>query len=132
MRSSWKTSSSDKRKSNDQCRAGKTSDGLTGFAIGHILSVRRMADHTPETTERHRIHDVLAADQNSRCNWTGVLAFMRHAMSLERHLGKAERYEAMRGNLNRALVLVGLAFDATGCLDPVDAASTISEAERRG
>jgi uncharacterized protein (TIGR02391 family) len=110
---------------------GDTGDGLTGSEIGHILSVCRMADPAPEITKRHRIHNALAVDQNSRGNRTGVLAFMRHAMKPERHLGKTERYEAMRANLNRALAFVGLAFDAAGSLEPMDAVSTITEAERR-
>jgi uncharacterized protein (TIGR02391 family) len=110
---------------------GDTADGLTGSEIDHILGVCRMADRDPEMTKRHRIHNALAADQNSRGDRTGVLAFMRHAMKPERHLGKAERYESMRANLNRALAFVGLAFDAAGSLESVDAVSTLSEAERR-
>ena len=110
---------------------GDTGDGLTGSEIGHILRVCRMSDPTPEITKRHRIHNALAADQNSRGNRTACTAFMRHAMKPERHLGKAERYDEMRTNLNSALAFVGLAFDATGSLVPVDAVSTISEAERR-
>lgn len=90
-----------------------------------------MADPASQLTKRHRIHNALAADQNSRGNRTGVLAFMRHAMKPERHLGRAERYELMRANLNRALAFVGLAFDAAGTLDAVAAVSTINEAERR-
>jgi uncharacterized protein (TIGR02391 family) len=110
---------------------GNTDAGLTGSEIGHILSVCRMADATPDITKRHRIHNALAADQNTRGNRTGILAFMRHSMKPERHLGKQERYEAMRANLNRALAFVGLAFDPAGLLGSVDEVSTISEAERR-
>jgi hypothetical protein len=45
---------------------GETGDCLTGSEIGHILSACHMADPAPETTKRHRIHNALAADQNSR------------------------------------------------------------------
>lgn len=110
---------------------GDTDAGLTGSEIGHILSVCRIADTTPDMTKRHRIHNALAADQNNRGNRTGVLAFMRHAMKPERHLRKDERYEEMRANLNRALAFVGLAFDTAGSLSSVDAVSTISEAHGR-
>src|SRR5229473_7316325 len=97
---------------------GDTADGLTGSEIGHILGVCRMADsNNPGMAKRHRIHNALAADQNSRGNRTGVLAFMRHAMKPERYLGKVERYESMRSKLNRALAFVGLAFDAAGSLE---------------
>ena len=110
---------------------GETEDGLTGSEIGHILGVCRMADPTPDITKRHRIYNALAADQNGRGSRAGVLAFMRHAMKPERYLGKGDRYETMRANLNRALAFVGLAFEVDGSLEPVDAVSTISEAQRR-
>lgn len=56
---------------------------------------------------------------------------MRQAVKPERYLGKAERYEALRANLNRALAFVGLAFDASGSLGSSDAVATIGDAERR-
>ena len=47
---------------------GETGDCLTGSEIGHILSVCHMADPAPEAKKQHRIHNALAADQNSRGN----------------------------------------------------------------
>jgi uncharacterized protein (TIGR02391 family) len=110
---------------------GDTNDGLTGSEIGHVLALCRITDRDPELTKRHRIHNALADDQNRRGNRTGVLAFMRHAMKPERYLARPERYEPLRANLNRALAFVGLAFDAAGRLDAIDAVSTISEAQHR-
>ena len=110
---------------------GHTDEGLTGTEIGHLLAVCKMADPTPTVTKRHRIHNALAADQNSRNDRTGILAFMRKAMAPQRHLERPDRYEAMRANLNRALAFSGLAFDASGTLSKADVVSTISEAERR-
>ena len=52
-------------------------------------------------------------------------------MKPERHLGRPERFETMRANLNTALAFAGLAFDAGGNLHTVEAAATIGEAERR-
>ncbi len=42
-----------------------------------------------------------------------------------------ERYEPMRANLNRALAFAGLAVKASGELDEVEQAHTLTEAERR-
>lgn len=110
---------------------GDTGDGLTGSEIAHVLSVCKMADPDPHLTKRYRIHNALAADQNSRGNRTGILAFMRTAMKPERHLANPDRYEAMRAKLNRALAFAGLEFDARGILSTGEAVSTIHEAERR-
>lgn len=45
---------------------GDTADGLTGSEIGHLLSVARMADPSPELTKRHRLHNAFATSQNER------------------------------------------------------------------
>ncbi|MGK9235860.1 hypothetical protein KXS07_29910 [Inquilinus limosus] len=71
---------------------GDTEYGLRGAEIGHILSMCRMRDPSPTMAKRHRIHNALADDQNSRGSRSGVLAFMRKAMKPERHLGKPDRY----------------------------------------
>lgn len=110
---------------------GHTEDGLTGPEIGHLLTVCGMADPTPQATKRIRLHNAFAADQNRRGDRSGILAFMRKAMKPQIHLRKPERYEAMRAHLNRALAFSGLAFDASGVLQSMDAVGTIGEAEHR-
>ena len=110
---------------------GDTDFGLTGAEIGQILSMASMADPSPQMTKRHRLHNALAHDQNQRRDRRGILAFMRKAMKPQRHLGKGDRFETLRANLNRALAFSGLAFDASGELASVEAVSTIGEAERR-
>jgi uncharacterized protein (TIGR02391 family) len=110
---------------------GDTDQGLTGSEITHLLRVCGVPDATPQITKRHRLHNAFAASQNSRRDRKAVLAFIRTSMKPERYLGCAERFEAMRANLNRALAFAGLAVDASGILAAADPVTTIADAERR-
>lgn len=110
---------------------GNTEYGLTGSEISHLLQVCRIPDPTPQITKRHRLHNAFAASQNGRQDRKAILAFIRTSMKPERYLGCAERFEAMRANLNRALAFAGLLVDAGGTLAAANAVTTIAEAERR-
>jgi hypothetical protein len=110
---------------------GDTSEGLTGSEIAHLLQVCGIPDPTPQITKRHRLHNAFAASQNCRQDRKAILAFIRTSMKPERYLGCAERFEAMRANLNRALAFAGLIIGASGTLAVVDRVTTIADAERR-
>lgn len=110
---------------------GHTSEGLTGPEIEHLLQVSRMEDIHPDTTKWKRLHNAFAIDQNKRKNRRGILAFIRHCMKPERYLGKRGRYELLRTNLNEALLFAGIAVSESGKLELVEAATTLSDAERR-
>ena len=47
------------------------------------------------------------------------------------YVKQPERFEALRLNVNRALVFAGLSIDATGTLSELARATTVSEARRR-
>lgn len=110
---------------------GDTSDGLTGSEIAHLLATVKIVDTDSQMTKRHRLYNAFANDQNNRQARTHIIAFIRKAMKPERFAREPERFEPMRLNLNRALVFAGLAVAASGELESVAAAQTLSEATRR-
>ena len=119
-----------------QCEAiasalGDTDTGLTGPEIARNLRLARMDDIDPGLTKRKRLHNAFVASQNSRGDRRAVLAFVRHSMKPERWLRERHRFEPLRASLNEALAFAGLAVDAAGVLGSAEAASTISEAQRR-
>jgi uncharacterized protein (TIGR02391 family) len=108
-----------------------TSDGLTGSEIGHILASLKMADPTPQMTKWKRLHNAFVERQNFSHNRRAVVQFIREAMKPERYARQAERFEPMRGNVNRALAFVGMAVNVDGTLAAADRVGTLSEARRR-
>jgi uncharacterized protein (TIGR02391 family) len=110
---------------------GDTSEGLIGSEIGHLLATCKMFDSDPEITKRHRLYNAFAHSQNKRQDRLAILAFIRKSMRPELYARAPERYEPMRANLNRALAFAGLAVKASGELDDVEQAHTLTEAERR-
>jgi uncharacterized protein (TIGR02391 family) len=110
---------------------GHTSEGLTGPEIGHILATLKMSDPTPTMTKWKRLHNAFVERQNYSQNRRAILQFIREAMKPERHLKQPERFEPMRANLNRALSFSGLAVEASGEIQAVTRAQTLTEAEQR-
>ena len=110
---------------------GDTTIGLSGSEIGHLLNTLKMADPDPTAAKRHRLLAAFAADQSRRKDRTAILEFMRRAMAPARWLGKREGFEPLRSRLNEALAFMGLEVDEAGRLKKVEAAATISEAEKR-
>jgi hypothetical protein len=110
---------------------GDTDVGLTGSEIAHLLAVCSIADVNPDQTKRHRLYNAFAHDQNTRQHRRQILGFIRHSMKPERFAREAERFEPMRGVLNRALAFAGLSVDETGALGSAEQARTLPEAERR-
>jgi len=82
-------------------------------------------------TKRHRLYNAFAHDQNRRQDRTRILGFIRNAMKPERFTREPQRFEPMRGNLNRALAFAGLCVDESGTLKAAEKARTLSEAQRR-
>jgi uncharacterized protein (TIGR02391 family) len=110
---------------------GDTSEGLTGSEIGRLLVSCKMEDRSPEMTKRHRLFNAFVESQNQRQDRIAILAFIRKAMKPEQYAQYRERFEPMRTNLNRALLFAGLVVDAGGKLESVEAAQTLTEAQRR-
>jgi uncharacterized protein (TIGR02391 family) len=109
---------------------GDTNDGLTGDEIGQLLAGCSIKDVEPGT-KRKRLYAAFVRDQNERQHRKQILGFIRRAMSPARHVRVPERFEPMRANLNRALLFCGMVVTEAGVLGTVDAARTLSEAQRR-
>lgn len=108
-------------------------DGLTGTEIGHLLRVCKMGEQDPGSgiTKWKRLQIAFASRQNAAQNSRAIQEFIRQAMTPANHLSMPGRHEAMRFQLNQALLLAGLQCTEEGKLERVEAATTLSEAERR-
>jgi hypothetical protein len=65
-----------------------TSEGLTGSEIGHILSLLKIADPTPNMTKWKRLHNAFVERQNKSQNRRAILEFIRQAIRPERYAAK--------------------------------------------
>lgn len=110
---------------------GHTEEGLTGTEIHHLLAVAKIRDADPTLTKRIRLFNAFAHSQNTLQHRRHILAFIRHAMKPERFIRDAHRFEPMRTRLNQALLFAGLLVSASGKIEAVEPAETLSDARRR-
>lgn len=108
---------------------GDTSTGLTGSEIGRYLRECGIPDPDPSLTKRHRLYNALAAKQLTDHCANNILAFITNVMNPVRHVGANDYFESQRGKLNSVLAFSGLTLSEDGKLRPVQAASTLTEAE---
>ncbi len=108
-------------------------DGLTGTEIGHLLRVCNMGEQDPgaSITKWKRLQIAFASRQNAAQNSRAIQEFIRQAMAPANHLSTSGRHEAMRFQLNQALLFAGLQCTEEGKLEGVEAATTLSQAESR-
>jgi uncharacterized protein (TIGR02391 family) len=109
---------------------GDTEDGLTNSEIDDVARACRFPEEEAGTKWK-RIFNILAKDQNQRRNRKGVLAFIRKAMRPALYVKYPERFEALRENLNRALLFEGMELQQDGKLTQAGATTTISAARQR-
>lgn len=110
---------------------GDTNLGFTGSELADLFAQCGFQDEFPTETKWRRLYATL---WNAQCEYrdrTPVLAFIRKAMHLPRHVRNPERFEEMRHALNTVLVLCGLAVDDAGTLDRAARAMTLPDAEQR-
>lgn len=114
------------------CRAlGDTENGLTGTEIGKMLADLRIADPDPTNTKWKRLYNALAATANRTGKMTVVYGLILYCFDPARGLNDTARYRWMMDEVNRALMLSGIAVRDDGRLHKVQAARTLSEVERR-
>lgn len=109
---------------------GDTDEGLTNAEIDRLIAACKMVDPGQDTKWK-RIYNAFVEVQNRKQDRVHVLAFVRKAMKPERYVKSPARYETLRTNLNRALAFAGLAVSDAGELASVEAARSISDAQRR-
>lgn len=110
---------------------GDTSDGLTGSEIGKLLALCNIEDPYPNSTKRHRLYDALSRRQSrDRCA-NKVMAFIFLVMDPVRWVGRQDKFEYMRHQLNQVLSFAGYALGEDGKARYVTPVKTLSEAEER-
>jgi uncharacterized protein (TIGR02391 family) len=109
---------------------GDTDEGLKNSEIDFLLESAKLSNPGPGT-KRDRIYNAFVEYQNREQTNLHIQAFIRKALKPARFVRFPERYEPMRTNVNRALAFTGLYVDESGQLGQVEAATTLSEADRR-
>jgi uncharacterized protein (TIGR02391 family) len=109
---------------------GHTTSGFTGRELGALLTASGFPD-PGEITKRDRIYLGLVEGQRRQGSGAGVCQLVQRAMDPVRYRGQADQFEERRHDLNVVLAFAGMRIREDGHLEPVPAASTLSEAERR-
>ena len=112
-------------------RARILGEEVTGSQLTNIFGTCGIEDVSGESTKWRRIyHSLLARQKRDRCG-SAVAALIKAIMSPGRFIGLNDRFEQARRELNAVLSFDGLTLDKAGSFRRVNAARTISEAEKR-
>lgn len=109
---------------------GDTSSGFTGTEIGALLTACGFRDPGP-ITKRDRLFLGLQEGQARDGTGASVAQLLERAMDPVRYRGNAGVLDDRRHELNVVLVFAGMRMREDGKLEPVPAATTLSDAERR-
>lgn len=109
---------------------GDTSTGFTGSEMGALLVSCAFPD-PGQITKRDRMFLGLQAGQGSDGCGATVAKLIERAMDPVRYRGTRSLFEDRRHDLNVILAFAGMQIREDGKLEPVPAAATLSEAERR-
>jgi len=114
------------------CKAiGDTSDGLTGSEIGQALTECGINDPASGMTKWKRLYAALGERQSSDRSGNIVAVLIQRTMEPARWVGESHRFQVIRDSINEALVFAGLHLTEHGKLRRVDAATTLTEAQKR-
>ncbi len=104
--------------------------GLSGTEIGRLLALSGVSDVDPTASKRVRLGNALLErqlrDQASNC----VIRFIIDAMAPARYLQDRSRFDALQGDLDEALALVGLRVNDAGKVTRGARAATLDEVAR--
>lgn len=109
---------------------GDTGYGLTGREIATLLQRCSLPDPGP-MTKRDRLFHGLRDGQAADRAGTRVARLIQEAMDPVRYRGDARAFEDRRYELNTTLAFAGIRLRADGKLEPIPAASTLTEAQQR-
>ena len=110
---------------------GDTKDGFTGSETGHLLAQCRMDDPDPGLTKWKRLYNAFCAAVNGSNSTNVIFQFIQHCMEPAQGLNNPERYNWMRFELNKVLMLVGVEIGDDGQFYLVSKAQSLSEVQRR-
>lgn len=110
---------------------GETNNGLTGDEISKFLQESSITDTEPGATKWKRLFNAFVNYQNKSKNSNNILSFITKSMSPARFVGRNEKFENMRFELNKYLSFSGLQLKENGKLAPTGIITTITEAEQK-
>ncbi|OYX23814.1 MAG: TIGR02391 family protein [Flavobacteriales bacterium 32-35-8] len=110
---------------------GDTNSGLSGGEIGKFLQESGIYDTDPGITKWKRLYNAFVNYQNKSKISNNILKFINKSMSPARFVGKNEKFEDLRFELNKRLSFIGLELQSNGIFKPTNSTSTISEAEQK-
>ncbi len=110
---------------------GNTVEGLTGNEIADLLKQANIPDISTFDTKWIRLYNAFVSKQNCVNNRTNILQFIRLAMKPAKFIGKKEKFNLLKSNLNMALSFSGLELKETGELVNCNKITTLTEAETR-
>lgn len=110
---------------------GNTEYGLTGTELSRFIPEAGLNDIDPTNTKWKRLFNSFINYQNQNKNSNLILKFTNITMKPSRFIGESERFEFMRGELNKRLSFIGLTLNEAGVFNPIDTSKTIREAEQR-
>jgi len=108
-----------------------TEYGLTGTELSKFIPEAGLVDIDPANTKWKRLYNSFIDTQNKKQNSNHILKFVNIAMKPSRFVGQNEKFELVRGELNKRLSFIGLQLNKSAIFNPVDKSKTITEAELR-
>lgn len=108
-----------------------TGQGLTGTELSKFIPEAGLTDIDPSNTKWKRLYNSFVDYQNRNHNSNSILKFINASLKPSRFVGKNDKFETIRGELNKRLSFIGLQLNENGVFNPVAVATTITEAEQR-
>ncbi|SHG37434.1 TIGR02391 family protein [Flavobacterium fluvii] len=110
---------------------GHTEYGLTGAELSKFIPESGLVDVDATNTKWKRLYNSFIDFQNRTKTSNLILKFINLSMKPSRFIGQNEKFELLRGELNKRLSFIGLKLNESGIFNPVEASRTITEAELR-
>lgn len=108
-----------------------TEYGLTGTELSKFIPEAGLIDVDPIITKWKRLYNSFIDVQVRTQNSNNILRFINITMRPSRFVGQNERFEFIRGELNKRLSFIGLFLNESAIFNPVEKSKTITEAELR-
>lgn len=108
-----------------------TDYGLTGTELSRFIPESGLTDVNPELTKWKRLFNSFVEFQNRKNNSNLILKFINITMKPSRYVGQYEKFEFIRGELNKRLSFIGLTLNESGVFNNVISSKSILDAEQR-
>lgn len=103
----------------------------TGSDIDRVFQALGIQDKSGESTKWKRLYWWFESSQRQFACGNHVLDFIRQFLAPARFVGRSQEFEEQRSRLNQVLAFAGIEYGEDGQFRKIDAARTLSEAEKR-